>query len=138
MRTDLVLDALRMAITRREQGADVELIHHSTPAVNTRASRSIRWSTTTRCSVRSGRSATPTTTPSRNPSSTRSRAELIPDHVGRTRSQLELAIVEYVGWFNDNRLHGALGDIPEAEFEQAYYRDQGGPLNTIKTKVGTN
>ena len=29
MRTDLVLDALRMALTRRQHGADVELIHHS-------------------------------------------------------------------------------------------------------------
>lgn len=29
MRTDLVLDALRMALTRRDPGADVELIHHS-------------------------------------------------------------------------------------------------------------
>ena len=29
MRTDLVLDALRMALTRRQPGADVELIHHS-------------------------------------------------------------------------------------------------------------
>ena len=29
MRTDLVLDALRMALTRRDTGADVELVHHS-------------------------------------------------------------------------------------------------------------
>ena len=29
MRTDLVLDALRMALARRSHGADVELIHHS-------------------------------------------------------------------------------------------------------------
>jgi putative transposase len=29
MRTDLVLDALRMALSRRRAGADVELIHHS-------------------------------------------------------------------------------------------------------------
>jgi putative transposase len=29
MRTDLVLDALRTALTRREAGADVQLIHHS-------------------------------------------------------------------------------------------------------------
>jgi transposase InsO family protein len=29
MRTDLVLDALRMALTRRRHGADVDLIHHS-------------------------------------------------------------------------------------------------------------
>jgi putative transposase len=29
MRTDLVLDALRMALTRRTAGADVQLVHHS-------------------------------------------------------------------------------------------------------------
>jgi len=29
MRTDLVLDALRMALTRRDAGADVALVHHS-------------------------------------------------------------------------------------------------------------
>ncbi len=29
MRTDLVLDALRMALTRCQAGADVELVHHS-------------------------------------------------------------------------------------------------------------
>jgi putative transposase len=45
------------------------------------------------------------------------KTELIADRVWRTRSQLELAIVQYVGWFNDRRLHGALGDIPPAEFE---------------------
>jgi Integrase core domain len=35
----------------------------------------------------------------------------------RSRSQLELATVEYLGWFNHNRLHEALGDIPPVEFE---------------------
>jgi putative transposase len=29
MRTDLVLDALRMALSRRRAGADVQLVHHS-------------------------------------------------------------------------------------------------------------
>lgn len=29
MRTDLVLDALRMALTTRRHGADVRLVHHS-------------------------------------------------------------------------------------------------------------
>jgi transposase InsO family protein len=33
-----------------------------------------------------------------------------------SRSQLELALVEYVGWFNHDRLHQSLGDIPPAEF----------------------
>jgi putative transposase len=45
------------------------------------------------------------------------KTELIADRVWRTRSQLELAIVEYVGWFNHTRLHQALGDRPPAEFE---------------------
>ncbi len=44
--------------------------------------------------------------------------ELIADRVRRTRSQLELAIVEYVGWFNHARLHESLGDLPPAEFEE--------------------
>jgi len=45
------------------------------------------------------------------------KTELIADRVWRTRSRLELAIVEYVAWFNTTRLHESLGDIPPAEFE---------------------
>jgi hypothetical protein len=45
------------------------------------------------------------------------KTELIADRVWRSRTQLELAIVAYVGWFNHQRLHSALGDIPPAEFE---------------------
>jgi putative transposase len=48
------------------------------------------------------------------------KTELIADRVWRTRSQLELAIVEYVGWFNNARLHESLGDIPPAELEALY------------------
>ena len=45
------------------------------------------------------------------------KTELIADRVWRTRSQLELAVVEYLGWFNSARIHQALGDLPPAEFE---------------------
>ena len=45
------------------------------------------------------------------------KTELIKDRVWRTRSQLELAILEYVDWFNNRRLHESLGDIPPVEFE---------------------
>ena len=45
------------------------------------------------------------------------KTELVSDRVWRSRSQLELAIVEYLGWFNYDRLHQSLGDIPPAEFE---------------------
>src|SRR3954449_2918642 len=48
------------------------------------------------------------------------KTELIADRVWKTRSQLELAVVEYIGWFNHDRLHQALGDIPPAELEQRH------------------
>src|SRR5256885_10397839 len=48
------------------------------------------------------------------------KTELIADRVWRTRSQLELAIVEYVAWFNNTRLHETLGDRPPAEVETLY------------------
>jgi hypothetical protein len=41
------------------------------------------------------------------------------DRVWRTRTQLELAVVAWVGWFNHDRLHDALGDLPPAEFGTA-------------------
>jgi putative transposase len=43
------------------------------------------------------------------------KTELIADRVWRSRSQRELAVVEYIGWFNHDRRHRALGDRPPAE-----------------------
>jgi putative transposase len=48
------------------------------------------------------------------------KTELIADRVWRTRTQLELAVVEYIGWFNHDRLHESLGDVPPAETEALY------------------
>jgi putative transposase len=42
------------------------------------------------------------------------KTELIADRVWRTGSQLELAILEYIGWFNHARRHEVLGDKPRA------------------------
>lgn len=49
-----------------------------------------------------------------------SRPELIADRVWRSRSQLELAVVEYIGWYNAARLHESLGDVPPAENEHQH------------------
>jgi putative transposase len=59
------------------------------------------------------------------------KTELIADRVWRTRAQLELAVVEYVGWFNDARLHESLGDLPPSEFE-ALYAAQREPTRAIR------
>jgi putative transposase len=48
------------------------------------------------------------------------KTELIADRVWRTRSQLELAIVEYIAWFNDSRLHENLDDRTPREIEELY------------------
>jgi IS30 family transposase len=48
------------------------------------------------------------------------KTELIADRVWMSRSQLELAVVECVAWFNNTRLHEALDDRPPREIEELY------------------
>jgi putative transposase len=117
MRTTLVLDALKMALHQRGRGADVELVHHSD-----RGSQytSIDYTQTLAdhgvlASVGSVGDAYDNALAESFVDSFKT--ELISDRVWQTRSQLELAIVEYLGWFNTARLHQALGDLPPAEFE---------------------
>jgi hypothetical protein len=43
--------------------------------------------------------------------------ELVKGRVFTSRLQAEIAVVEYLGWFNHTRLHSELGDVPPAEFE---------------------
>lgn len=38
----------------------------------------------------------------------------------RTVADVELATLSWVHWFNTQRLHGYLGDVPPAEYEDAY------------------
>jgi putative transposase len=118
MRTTLVLDALRMALWQRGPGADVQLVHHSD-----RGSQytSIDYTQTladhgVRASVGSIGDAYDNALAESFVDSFKT--ELIADRVWRTRAQLELAVVEYIGWFNDVRLHQALGDLPPSEFER--------------------
>jgi putative transposase len=117
MRTTLVLDALRMALSTRRPGADVALVHHSD-----RGSQytSIDYAQTLSdhgvlASVGSVGDAYDNALAESFVDSFKT--ELISDRVWRSRSQLELAIVEYLAWFNHERLHEALGDRPPAEVE---------------------
>ena len=117
MRTDLVLDALRMALTTRAPGADVELIHHS-DAGSQYTSFDYNQELNDYDVLASIGSVGDAYDNAMAESFVDSfKTELITDRVWRSRSQLELAIVAYVGWFNHQRLHSALGDIPPAEHE---------------------
>lgn len=120
MRTDLVLDALRMALTRREHGADVELVHHS-DAGSQYTSFAFQQELDDHGVLASIGSVGDAYDNAMAESFVDTfKTELIADRVWRTRSQLELAIVEWVAWFNAERLHESLGDIPPAEFESLY------------------
>jgi len=39
----------------------------------------------------------------------------------RSVEAIELATLQWVHWYNHTRLHGYLGDVPPAEFEDAYH-----------------
>jgi putative transposase len=120
MRTDLVLDALRMALTRRAAGADVDLVHHSDAGsqYTSYAFTQVLDDHAVLASIGSVGDAYDNALAESFVDSFKT--ELIADRVWRTRTQLELAIVEYVAWFNHQRLHQALDDRPPAEVEALY------------------
>ena len=46
---------------------------------------------------------------------------------------LEIATAEYIDWFNHRRLHGEIGLVPPAEFEEQFHRH-----NTAATTVAAS
>ena len=66
---------------------------------------------------RSARSPTPTTNALAESFVGTLKTELVAGRVFGTRFEAELAVVEYLGWFNHTRLHESLDDVPPAEFE---------------------
>jgi putative transposase len=122
LRTDLALDALEMAIWRRQ--AQLEgLVHHSD-----RGSQylSIRYT------QRLADAGAVTSVGSRGDSFDNALAETI---IGLYKTELirrrgpwrgldevEYATLEWVDWFNHRRLLEPIGHVPPAEFEAAYHR----------------
>lgn len=120
MRTDLVLDALRMALAQREPGADVELVHHSD-----RGSQYTSIDYTQTLTDHGVLASVGTVGDAYDNAMAESfvdsfKTELIADRSWRSRTQLELAVVEYIAWFNNDRLHESLGDVSPVEFESLY------------------
>ena len=46
----------------------------------------------------------------------------------KTVADLELATLSWVHWFNNQRLHGYLGDVPPAEYEEVYDTERSSKL----------
>ena len=122
MNTDFVLDALEQALYARQPDPDA-LIHHSD-----RGSQyvSIRYS------ERLAEAGIEPSVGSKGDSYDNALAETInglykAELIHRrgpwkNRESVELATLEWVSWFNHQRLMGPLGYIPPAEAEANYYR----------------
>ncbi|WP_156782661.1 IS3 family transposase [Acidihalobacter yilgarnensis] len=122
MTTDFVLDALEQALYDRQPSSEDTLIHHSD-----RGSQyvSIRYS------ERLAEADIAPSVGSKGDSYDNALAETInglykAELIHRrgpwkTRESVELATLEWVSWFNHQRLMGPLGHIPPAEAEANYY-----------------
>jgi putative transposase len=122
LRTDLALDALEMAIWRRQARLD-GLVHHSDRGSQYLA---IRYT------ERIAEAGAVTSVGSRGDSFDNALAETI---IGLYKTELirrrgpwrgldevEYATLEWVDWFNHRRLLEPIGHVPPAEFEAAYWR----------------
>ena len=125
LRTDLALDALEQALYDRQIAEEADLIHHSDRGVQY---VSIRYT------ERLAEAGIEPSVGSVGDSYDNALAETI---IGlyktelirqrgpwRTIDEVEYATLEWVDWFNHRRLFQPIGDMPPAEYEMAYYRQQ--------------
>jgi putative transposase len=117
MRTDLVLDALRMALGIRAPGADFTLVTHTDQGSQYTSDDYTQVIDDHRVLASVGTVGDAYDNAMAESFVDTFKTELIKDRTWETRSQVELAILEYVDWFNNRRLHESLGDIPPVEFE---------------------
>ena len=121
MRTSLVLDALRMALSRRTTGADVELVHHSDAGSQYTSSDFQQVLDDHRVLASIGSVGDAYDNAMAESFVDTFKTELITDRVFKTHRQLELAVIRWVAWYNSERLCERIGDIPPAEYEALYY-----------------
>jgi putative transposase len=125
LRADLALDALEMALWRRQKEDVTGLVHHSDRGVQY---LSIRYT------ERLAQAGVVTSVGSRGDSYDNALAESI---IGlyktelvrkrgpwKTLDDVEYATLEWVDWFNHRRLLETIGYVPPAELEEMFYREK--------------
>ena len=125
LRAELALDALEMAIWSRGDRIDGQLVHHSDRGVQY---TSIRYTerlgdvSAVRSVGRKGDSYDNAAAESLN---SLYKKELI-DREGPWDgvTDVTMATMEWVAWYNNERLHSACGNIPPKEFEESHYMRQ--------------
>ena len=126
LRSDLALDALEHALHARPEAAGV--VHHS--------DRGVQY-TAIRYTERLAEAGVERSVGSVGDSYDNALAETINGHFKaeiiwrkgpwRSIEAVEHAVLVWVDWFNNRRLFEALGDVPPAEYEELYYRQQQSP-----------
>ncbi|GAA1142609.1 hypothetical protein GCM10009583_10660 [Ornithinicoccus hortensis] len=125
LRTDLALDALDMGLwTRQRAGQDVTgLIHHSDRGVQYRAIRYTERLAEAEAVASVGSRGDSYDNAMAEALNSLFKAECIRNPTMRPKggwkrvTDVEIAVAEYVDWFNHRRLHGEIGLVPPAEFE---------------------
>ena len=133
LRTDLVLDALEMAVHLRRPGTG-ELVAHTD-----RGSQHTSFRYTQRLADLGIAASVGSIADAYDNAMAESfvgtlKTELVAGRVFATRFEAEIAVVEYLGWFNHTRLHESLGDLPPAEFENLYASPNETITDTIMSK----
>ena len=121
--TDLALDALEMGIwARTRDGADLTgLVHHSDRGVQYRAIRYTQRLEEADAVASVGSKGDSYDNALAEAFNSLFKAELIRNKgPWRDINHLEVAVAEYVDWFNHRRLHGEIGHVPPVEYEQLH------------------
>jgi putative transposase len=130
LRTDLALDALNMGLwTRARDGQDTgNLVHHSDRGVQYTAVRYTQRLAEAGAVASVGSKGDSYDNAMAEAFNSIFKAELIRNRGPWTSiDDLEIAVAEYVDWYNHRRLHGELKLIPPAEYE-ANYRQTTAPV----------
>ena len=126
LRTDLALDALEMAFwTRQRAGQDVAgLRHHSDKGVQYVAVRYTQRLAQAGAVASVGSTGDSYDNALAEAFNSLFKAELIRNK-GPFKSieDLEIAVAEYIDWFNHRRLHGEIRLVPPVEFEDVYHHE---------------
>jgi putative transposase len=124
LHTDLALDALEMGLwTRSRAGRDLsQLIHHSDRGVQYRAVRYTERLDEAQAVASVGSKGDSYDNAMAEAFNSLFKAELV-RNLGPWKGidDLEIAVAEYIDWYNNRRLHGELGHIPPVEKEQQFY-----------------
>ena len=134
MRTDLVLDALRMALGLRAPGADFQLVAHTDAGSQYTSIDYTQVLDDHEVLASIGTVGDALDNALAESFVDSYKTELISDRVWCSRVQVELATVEWVAWFNHDRLHSSLGDIPPIEFEALHAPHPVDPSVTVTSR----